>query len=165
MTPIKPFGLVPGDRIGIIAPASSFEARGLKRGMNKLRWWGFEPIVPRGVLKHAKKPKENERKRRSEEKARLLVERFLPQWFDEIAPAIKSGKKVIVAAHGNSLRALVKHLDGISDEAILKLNIPTGIPLVYELDGDLKPIKHYYLGDPNAVAAALAAVANQGKAK
>lgn len=93
------------------------------------------------------------------------VERFLPQWFDEIAPAIKSGKKVIVAAHGNSLRALVKHLDGISDEAILKLNIPTGIPLVYELDGDLKPIKHYYLGDPNAVAAALAAVANQGKAK
>ncbi len=93
------------------------------------------------------------------------VERFLPYWHKEIAPAIKSGKRVLIAAHGNSLRALVKHLDGISDEAILKLNIPTGIPLVYELDENLKPIKNYYLGDPDAVAKAMASVANQGKAK
>jgi 2,3-bisphosphoglycerate-dependent phosphoglycerate mutase len=93
------------------------------------------------------------------------VERFLPLWHDEIAPTIKSGKKVIIAAHGNSLRALVKYLDNISDEDILKLNIPTGVPLVYELDADLKPIKHYYLGDQDAIAAAQNAVANQGKSK
>ncbi len=93
------------------------------------------------------------------------VERFLPYWHGEIAPAIRSGKRVLIAAHGNSLRVLVKHLDGISDEAILKLNIPTGIPLVYELDENLKPIKNYYLGDPDAVAKAMASVANQGKAK
>jgi 2,3-bisphosphoglycerate-dependent phosphoglycerate mutase len=93
------------------------------------------------------------------------VERVLPAWNDQIAPEIKAGKKVIIAAHGNSLRALVKYLDNISDEDILKLNIPTGIPLVYELDEDLKPIKHYYLGDQDAIAAKQAAVANQGKAK
>lgn len=93
------------------------------------------------------------------------VKRFLPYWFDTIAPAVKSGKKVLISAHGNSLRALVKHLDGISDGEILKLNIPTGIPLVYELDDNLKPIKHYYLGDPDAVAKAMQSVANQGKAK
>lgn len=93
------------------------------------------------------------------------VARFLPYWHETIAPTIKSGKKVIIAAHGNSLRALVKYLDNISDEEIVKLNIPTGIPLVYELDKDLKPIKHYYLGDPEAVAKAMASVANQGKAK
>jgi 2,3-bisphosphoglycerate-dependent phosphoglycerate mutase len=93
------------------------------------------------------------------------VERFLPYWFDTIAPVVKSGKRVVIAAHGNSLRALVKYLDDISDEAILKLNIPTGVPLVYELDEHLKPITHYYLGDPEAIAAAQQAVANQGKAK
>jgi len=93
------------------------------------------------------------------------VARFLPYWHEEIAPVVKSGKKVIVAAHGNSLRALVKYLDNISDDEILKLNIPTGIPLVYELDSDLKPIKNYYLGDPEAVKKATAAVASQGKAK
>jgi 2,3-bisphosphoglycerate-dependent phosphoglycerate mutase len=93
------------------------------------------------------------------------VARFLPYWHDEIAPTIKSGKQVIIAAHGNSLRALVKYLDGISDEEIPTLNIPTGVPLVYELDDDLKPIKHYYLGDPEAIAKAQQAVANQGKAK
>lgn len=91
------------------------------------------------------------------------VARFLPFWHEEIAPMIKTGKRVVIAAHGNSLRALVKYLDDISDEDILKLNIPTGIPLVYELDGDLKPLKSYYLGDPEAAAAAAAAVANQGK--
>ncbi len=93
------------------------------------------------------------------------VTRFLPYWFDTIVPIIKSGKKVIIAAHGNSLRALVKHLDNISDNDIVQLNIPTGIPLVYELNNDLKPIKHYYLGNPDEVAKAMSAVANQGKKK
>jgi len=93
------------------------------------------------------------------------VARVLPFWNDTIAPAIKSGRKVVIAAHGNSLRALVKYLDGISDEDIIGLNIPTGIPLVYELDDDLKPIKHYYLGDQDEIAKKAAAVAAQGKAK
>ena len=93
------------------------------------------------------------------------VERFVPYWESEIAPKVTEGKRVIVAAHGNSLRALVKHLDGIADDEIVKLNIPTGVPLVYELDADLKPIKSYYLGDAEAIKAAQDAVANQGKAK
>lgn len=91
------------------------------------------------------------------------VERFLPLWHDEIAPDIRGGKKIIIAAHGNSLRALVKYLDGMSDAEILKVNIPTGVPLVYELNGELKPIRHYYLGDQAAIEAAMNAVANQGK--
>ncbi len=93
------------------------------------------------------------------------VARFLPYWHEVIAPVVQSGKRVIIAAHGNSLRALVKYLDAISDQAIIKLNIPTGIPLVYELDEHLQPITHYYLGDPEAIAAAQEAVANQGKAR
>jgi|TARA_B100000683_G_scaffold236406_1_gene240958 2,3-bisphosphoglycerate-dependent phosphoglycerate mutase len=93
------------------------------------------------------------------------VDRFLPYWHETIAPDIKAGKRVIIAAHGNSLRALVKYLDDLSEEEVLKLNIPTGMPLVYELDADLKPIKNYYLGDEEAVKAAMDAVANQGKAK
>ncbi len=93
------------------------------------------------------------------------VARFLPYWHEEIAPTVRSGKRVIIAAHGNSLRALVKYLDNISDEEIPGLNIPTGVPLVYELDDEMTPIKHYYLGDPEAIAKAQAAVANQGKAK
>ena len=93
------------------------------------------------------------------------VNRFLPYWKDTISPTIKSGKKVIIAAHGNSLRALVKYLDNISDEEIPGLNIPTGVPLVYELDEDLKPIKHYYLGDQEAIKSAINAVANQTKKK
>ena len=93
------------------------------------------------------------------------VARFLPYWHETIAPAIKSGKRVIIAAHGNSLRVLVKHLDNISDSDIVELNIPTGIPLIYELSDDLKPIKHYYLGDAEAVARAAKAVAEQGKKK
>lgn len=93
------------------------------------------------------------------------VNRFLPYWNDVIAPSIKNGQNVIIAAHGNSLRALVKYLDGVSDEDIPALNIPTGIPLVYELDGDLKPLRSYYLGDADAVKKAQEAVANQGKAK
>jgi 2,3-bisphosphoglycerate-dependent phosphoglycerate mutase len=91
------------------------------------------------------------------------VERFLPYWHGSIAPAVKAGKKVLVTAHGNSLRALVKYLDNVSDEDIVALNIPTGIPLVYELDEELRPVKHYYLGDPEAVARAAKAVADQGK--
>jgi len=93
------------------------------------------------------------------------VARFLPLWKNEISADIKSGKKVLIVAHGNSLRALVKYLDNIPDEEIVGLNIPTGIPLVYELNDDLKPIKHYYLGDPEEIAKAQQAVANQGKAK
>ncbi|GAB3441510.1 2,3-diphosphoglycerate-dependent phosphoglycerate mutase [Massilia solisilvae] len=93
------------------------------------------------------------------------VARVLPCWNDEIAPAIRAGKQILISAHGNSLRALIKMLDNISDEDIVGLNIPNGQPLVYELDADLKPIRHYYLGDPEAIAKAQAAVANQGKAK
>ena len=93
------------------------------------------------------------------------VNRFLPYWSSDIAPCVKSGKRVLIAAHGNSLRALVKYLDNVSDEAIVSLNIPTGIPLVYELTDDLKPIKSYYLGDQEEVKKAMAAVASQGKAK
>ena len=93
------------------------------------------------------------------------VARFLPYWHGTIGPAIRSGKSVIVAAHGNSIRALVKYLDQVSEKDIVELNIPTGVPLVYELDADLKPLDHYYLGDQAAIEAAMQAVANQGKAR
>lgn len=93
------------------------------------------------------------------------IARFLPFWHGTIAPSIKAGKNVLIAAHGNSLRALVKHLDGISAERIVGLNIPTGVPLVYELDDSLRPLASSYLGDPEKVAEAMAAVAGQGKAK
>ena len=93
------------------------------------------------------------------------IERFLPYWHETIAPRLKAGERMIIAAHGNSLRGLVKHLDRISETEIVKLNIPTGIPLVYELDNGLNPIKHYYLGDPEAVKRAEASVAAQGKSK
>lgn len=89
------------------------------------------------------------------------VARFLPYWHETIAPAVSAGQRVLIAAHGNSLRALVKYLDGISDEEIVGLNIPTGIPLVYELEDDLKPIRHFYLGDPEAIKRATEAVAGQ----
>jgi 2,3-bisphosphoglycerate-dependent phosphoglycerate mutase len=91
------------------------------------------------------------------------VARFLPYWHETIAPAIASGQRVLVAAHGNSLRALVKYLDGVSDREIVELNIPTGLPLVYELDAGLKPIRHYYLGDPEAAKARAEAVAKQAQ--
>ncbi len=91
------------------------------------------------------------------------IARFMPCWHEEIAPQIRAGRRMVISAHGNSLRALVKYLDDISDEAIVELNIPTGIPLVYELDENLRPIRHEYLGDPAKAAAAMAAVANQGK--
>jgi 2,3-bisphosphoglycerate-dependent phosphoglycerate mutase len=93
------------------------------------------------------------------------VERVLPFWEETIAPAIRAGRRVMISAHGNSLRALIKHLDHVSEEDIVHLNIPTGQPLVYELDKDLRPIRHYYTGDPAEIAAAMAAVEAQGKAK
>ena len=88
----------------------------------------------------------------------------MPFWNEAIAPGLKAGKRIVIAAHGNSIRALVKYLDKVSDEEIVGLNIPNGIPLVYELDEQLNPLKHYYLGDPEAAARAAAAVASQGKA-
>jgi 2,3-bisphosphoglycerate-dependent phosphoglycerate mutase len=93
------------------------------------------------------------------------VARVLPCWNEVIAPAVRSGQRVLVAAHGNSLRALIKHLDGVSDADIVALNVPTGVPLVYELDDALRPLRHYYLGDQAEIAARMAAVAAQGKAK
>lgn len=93
------------------------------------------------------------------------VARVLPFWNDTMAPAIKAGTRLLVAAHGNSIRALVKYLDAVSDADITELNIPTGVPLVYELDDGLKPLRHFYLGDPDAIAKSVAAVAAQGKAK
>jgi 2,3-bisphosphoglycerate-dependent phosphoglycerate mutase len=93
------------------------------------------------------------------------VARFVPYWKETIAPVVKSGKRVIISAHGNSLRALVKYLDKISDKDIVKLNIPTGIPFIYELAKDLTPIKHYYLGDPAKIQQAIETVAGQGKAQ
>ncbi len=93
------------------------------------------------------------------------VARMLPYWHTTIAPTVKTGQRVLIAAHGNSLRALVKYLDHVSEEEIVELNIPTGIPLVYELDADLKPLSHYYLGDPDAIKKAAEAVAKQGQAK
>ena len=99
------------------------------------------------------------------ESLKITLERVLPYWHSTLAPVIKSGKRVIVAAHGNSIRALVKYLDQISDAAIPEVNIPTGLPLVYEFDEDLKPIRNYYLGDAEEAAKKAAAVADQGKAK
>ena len=92
------------------------------------------------------------------------MERVVPYWESAIAPAVRAGRRVVIAAHGNSLRALVKYLEGMSDEAIVKENIPTGVPLVYELDAQLQPQRHYYLGDQAAIEAAVKAVAAQGKA-
>jgi 2,3-bisphosphoglycerate-dependent phosphoglycerate mutase len=92
------------------------------------------------------------------------VDRVIPFWTESMAPAIKAGKRIVVAAHGNSIRALIKYLDNVSNEDIVNLNIPNGMPLVYELDANLKPIKHYYLGDAEAAAKAAAAVASQGRA-
>jgi len=93
------------------------------------------------------------------------VARVLPYWHESLAPAIRAGHRVLVAAHGNSMRALVKYLDGISDADIAGVNIPNGVPLVYQFDADMNPVKHYYMGDPEALKAKMQAVANQGKAK
>ena len=110
------------------------------------RYAGIDPaILPRG------------------ESLALTIDRVMPFWHDVVRPAILAGKRVIIAAHGNSLRALVKYLDDMDNESVLGLNIPTGVPLVYELDADLKPIKSEYLGDPDKIKAMMEAVANQGK--
>jgi 2,3-bisphosphoglycerate-dependent phosphoglycerate mutase len=120
-----------------------------------------DPRCERGDIRYARlKPGEVP----LTESLKDVVARVLPFWNESMAPAIKAGRKVLVAAHGNSIRALVKYLDGVSEREIVGLNIPNGIPLVYELDADLKPIRHYYLGDAEAAAKAAAAVANQGKA-
>ena len=120
-----------------------------------------DPRCERGDLRYAKiDPKDMP----LTECLKDTVARVLPFWNESMAPAIKAGKRIVVAAHGNSIRALVKYLDNISDSDIVSLNIPNGIPLVYELDADLKPIRHYYLGDADAAAKAAAAVASQGKA-
>jgi len=119
------------------------------------RYPGFDPRYAR--LSDAELPQT--------EALKNTVERMLPYWHTTIAPTVKMGKRVLIAAHGNSLRALVKYLDNISEEEITELNILTGIPLIYELDEDLKPLKSYYLADPEAVRKAAEAVANQGKSK
>jgi 2,3-bisphosphoglycerate-dependent phosphoglycerate mutase len=120
-----------------------------------------DPRCERGDLRYAKlKPGEVP----LTESLKDVVARVLPFWNEAMAPAIKAGRQVLVAAHGNSIRALVKYLDQVSDKDIVGLNIPNGIPLVYELDAGLKPLRHYYLGDAQAAAKAAAAVANQGKA-
>ena len=123
--------------------------------------WG-DPRHPRFDRRYASLTKEQ---LPACESLKLTVERMLPYWHSTLAPVVKSGQRMLISAHGNSLRALVKYLDNISDDEIVELNIPTGIPLVYELDVDLKPVKSYYLGDLEAVKAAAEAVARQGMAK
>jgi 2,3-bisphosphoglycerate-dependent phosphoglycerate mutase len=125
----------------------------------------LEPSDPRDAGSDPRYQRLGERDLPRTECLKDTVARFLPYWHEAIVPAIKSGKKVIIAAHGNSLRALVKYLDHVSDDNIVGLNIPTGLPLVYELDARLKPVRHEYLGDPAEAARAAAAVAAQGKAK
>ncbi len=120
-----------------------------------------DPRSERGDIRYAKLPPEQIP---LTECLKDTVARVLPFWNESMAPAIRSGRRLVVAAHGNSIRALVKYLDGVSDSDIVGLNIPNGIPLVYELDDDLKPLRHYYLGDADAIAKAAAAVASQGKA-
>jgi 2,3-bisphosphoglycerate-dependent phosphoglycerate mutase len=121
-----------------------------------------DPRYPGLDPRYASLPKADVPKTESLE---LTVARFLPYWHSNIAPAIRADRRVLIAAHGNSLRALVKFLDNVSDADITELNIPTGVPLVYELDPNLKPLAHRYLGDPAAVKAKMDAVAKQGKAK
>ncbi len=124
----------------------------------------LEATDPRGQRQDLRYAKLNPEQVPLTECLKDTVARVVPYWTDVLAPAIKSGQRIVIAAHGNSIRALVKYLDNIGDSDIVSLNIPNGIPLVYELDADLKPIKHYYLGDAEAAAAAAAAVAKQGKA-
>lgn len=145
-----------------------------KYGLDQVKVWRRSYDVPPPALEETDERYPGKDRRYAEldkkdipltESLKLTVDRFLPYWHETIAPTIKSGKRVIIAAHGNSLRALVKYLDNISDADITELNIPTGVPLVYELDADLKPIKHYYLGDQDAINAAINAVAKQTEKK
>jgi 2,3-bisphosphoglycerate-dependent phosphoglycerate mutase len=133
----------------------SYDVRPPALGISNKRYPGLDPIY--GDLSENEVP--------ATECLKDTSERFLPYWHDEMVPVIKSNKRAIVVAHGNSLRALIKYLDNISDEEIVSLNIPTGIPLVYELDDELKSIRHYYLGDPEEIEKATDIVKNQGKIK
>ena len=99
----------------------------------------------------------------STESLQATVARFLPCWHNDLAPAVRSGQRILVVAHGNSIRAMVKYLDNVSDEEIVRLNIPTGVPLIYKLDSELRPLEHYYLGEPEQIAQAVQRVAKQGK--
>ncbi|XP_052770334.1 probable phosphoglycerate mutase [Mya arenaria] len=125
----------------------------------------LEPSDPRSATQEVKYAQYDEAVVPLCECLKDTVERVLPYWHDVIVPTIKSGQQVLISAHGNSLRALIKYLDKVSDDAITELNVPTGIPLVYELDANMKPVKHYYLADEAQVKAAMEKVANQGKAK
>lgn len=145
-----------------------------KHGADQVKIWRRSYDVPPPSLEESdpRHPKHDEKYAHltpkqlpAAESLKLTLERVLPFWESDLVPAIKSGKDIVIAAHGNSLRALVKHLDGVSEEDITGLNIPTGVPLVYELDGELKPIKHYYLGDAAEIEAKTAAVAAQASAK
>lgn len=145
-----------------------------KHGMEKVKLWrrsydirppALTPDDPRYPGRDPRYAGMNPKELPKTECLKDTVERFLPYWHGTIGPAVKEGKRVIVSAHGNSLRALIKYLDHISDEEIVGLNVPTGIPLVYELEEDLRPIRSYYLSDPEAVAKAAQAVADQLKKK
>jgi 2,3-bisphosphoglycerate-dependent phosphoglycerate mutase len=144
-----------------------------KHGEAQVKIWRRSYDIPPPPLtpddpRHPSRDRRYEELNRSElpvtESLKDTVERFLPYWHEEIAPRIKAGEKLLITAHGNSLRALIKYLDNVSDHDIIELNIPTGVPLIYLLNADLKPLQHYYLGDPEAIKKAEAAVANQGKA-
>lgn len=141
-----------------------------KHGLEQTQLWrrSYDVAPPPLALDDPRHPRYDPRYRKlrpeelpSTESLEDTVQRFLPYWHERIAPALHAGERVILAAHGNSLRALVKFLDRVSDQDIVAVNIPTGIPLVYELDDDLRPVRHYYLGDPEAVRKAIAAVAGQ----
>jgi len=143
-----------------------------KHGMDQVKIWRRSYDIPPPALDAAdpRNPAQDPRYAGANpsdlpltESLKETVGRFVPYWLETIAPVVKSGKRVIIAAHGNSLRALVKYLDNISEADIVELNIPTGVPLVYELDADLKPIRNYYLGDPEEIKKAAEAVANQLK--
>ncbi len=144
-----------------------------KYGENQVLLWrrSFDVSPPALAPEDERHPGRDPRYESLEEKDLPLTEsledtvgRVLPYWHGEVAPAVRSGRRVLISAHGNSLRALVKHLDGVSNGDIVGLNIPTGIPLVYDLDPDLKPVRHFYLGDPETVRRATDAVGRQGKA-
>ena len=145
-----------------------------KHGEDQVKIWRRSYDVPPPALDESDKrhPRFEEKYRNIDtknlpatESLKETVARVVPFWEKSVVPEIRKGKKVLIAAHGNSLRAMVKYLDNVSEKDILELNIPTGIPLVYELDATLKPIKHYYLGDAEAIKKAMETVANQGKAK
>lgn len=144
-----------------------------KYGDEQVHIWRRSYDVPPPPMERAENPSVNDPRYATLEPSRIpdteclkdTVARVLPYWHESLAPAISSGQRVLLVAHGNSMRALIKFLDGISDEDIVGLNVPNGVPLVYEFDDEMNPLRHYYLGDADAIAAKAEAVANQGKAK